>query len=55
MTLTVGSGPIGPAPAGEFNLEIPSERILLFEAFPRRMRASFAGQQILDSRRGRLL
>jgi uncharacterized protein (DUF427 family) len=41
MTLTVGSGPFGQAPAGEFNLEIPSERILLFEPFPRRMRASF--------------
>lgn len=55
MTLTVGSGPFGQAPAGQFNVEIPSERILLFEPFPRRMRASFAGEQIVDSRRGRLL
>ena len=55
MTLTVGSGPFGHNPAGEFNVEIPTERILLFEPFPRRMRASAAGEQVLDSRRGRLL
>jgi uncharacterized protein (DUF427 family) len=55
MTLTVGSGPFAQAPAGEFNVEIPSERILLFEPFPRRMRASFAGEQIVDSRQARLL
>jgi uncharacterized protein (DUF427 family) len=55
MTLTVGSGPFGHAPAGQLNFEIPAERILLFEPFPRRMRASFAGEQIVDSRRGRLL
>jgi uncharacterized protein (DUF427 family) len=55
MTLTVGSGPFGHDPAGEFNVEIPTERILLFEPFPRRMRASAAGERVLDSRRGRLL
>jgi uncharacterized protein (DUF427 family) len=55
MTLTVGSGPFGHAPAGEFNLEIPRERMLLFEPFARRMRATFAGEQVLDSSGGRLL
>ena len=55
MSLTVGSGPFGHDPAGEFNVEIPTERILLFEPFPRRMRASAAGERVLDSRRGRLL
>ena len=55
MSLTVGSGPFGHDPAGEFNVEIPTERILLFEPFPRRMRASAAGERVLDSRGGRLL
>jgi uncharacterized protein (DUF427 family) len=56
MALTVGTGPFGRQPAGSFNFEIPRERgIIYFEDSPRRIRARFGGETIVDSRRAKLL
>src|ERR687886_79926 len=56
MSLTVGIGPFGQRPAGEFNFERPRTKgLIYFEAFPRRMRAVFAGETVVDSRRAKLL
>jgi uncharacterized protein (DUF427 family) len=56
MALTVGTGPFGPRPAGTFNRDMPELRGLLYlEDFPRRMRATFAGETVVDSRRAKLL
>jgi len=56
MSLTIGTGPFGPNSAGEFNREMPSPKGLLYlDAFPRRMRAIFAGQTVVDSRHAKLL
>jgi uncharacterized protein (DUF427 family) len=57
MTLTLGSGPLGLAPAGSLNFPLadaPKHR-LLFDDYPRRMRALVGGHAVLDSMRGRLL
>ena len=56
MTLTLGTGPFGPTPAGRFNIELPRSRgIIYFEDFARHIRARFAGQTIVDSKRVKLL
>lgn len=56
MALTVGNGPFGRDPAGEFNRRMPPfEGLLYLEDYPRRMRAIFADETVLDSRRARLL
>jgi uncharacterized protein (DUF427 family) len=56
MTLTVGTGPFGHLPAGEFNREIGERNgLIYFEDFPRRMRASFGGETVVDSRHAKLL
>ena len=56
MALTVGSGPFGQMPGGEFNFDVPRKKgVIYFEDFPRRMRASFAGETIVDSRHAKLL
>jgi len=56
MSLTVGTGPFGQHPAGEFNFELPRKKgVIYFEDFPRRMRARFAGETIVDSRHAKLL
>jgi uncharacterized protein (DUF427 family) len=56
MALTVGSGPFGRTPAGAFNRELPPlEGLIYFEDFPRRIRARFAGETVVDSRRAKLL
>ena len=57
MSLTLGTGPLGTRPAGDFNLsldEAPAHRIY-FEPYPRRMRAMIGDQVVLDSVRGQLL
>jgi uncharacterized protein (DUF427 family) len=56
MTLTLSSGPLAAKPPGMTNYRIdgPKHR-LLFEPFPRRVRAVFAGEVVLDTRRGMLL
>jgi uncharacterized protein (DUF427 family) len=54
--MTVGTGPFGHAPAGVWNRETPERKgLLYFEDFPRRVRAEWGGQTIVDSRRAKLL
>src|SRR5215218_1527055 len=56
MSLTVGTGPLSPGAAGRFNVELPQrEGLLYLEPSPRRMRAVFASQTVVDSRHPRLL
>jgi uncharacterized protein (DUF427 family) len=56
MSLTVGTGPLGPRAAGTFNVELPEHDGLLYlEPSPRWMRAVFAGETVVDSRHPRLL
>jgi uncharacterized protein (DUF427 family) len=56
MSLTVGTGPFGHRPGGVFNLDLPSPAgLIYFEDSPRRIRAQFAGETVLDSRRAKLL
>lgn len=50
MSLTMGSGPFGQAPAGVF-----TPGMVLIDPYPRRMRAILAGETILDSARGQLV
>jgi uncharacterized protein (DUF427 family) len=56
MAMTVGSGPFGHTPNGVWNRETPETKgLIYFEDFPRRMRAEFAGETIVDSRHAKLL
>ena len=55
MSLTLPQGPLSRRPAAaNFHIEGPAH-CLYFEDFPRRVRAVFAGETILDTRRGKLL
>jgi uncharacterized protein (DUF427 family) len=54
MTLTVGSGPFGHRP-GEFNFDVPTERVEYVEDHPKRIRAELGGETVVDSRRVKLL
>jgi uncharacterized protein (DUF427 family) len=57
MSLTLGRGPLGTKPAGNFNFSLdgaPAHR-LYFEPYPRRVRATIGDHVVLDSVRGRLL
>jgi uncharacterized protein (DUF427 family) len=57
MSLTFGSGPIASNPTGDLNFpmaDAPKHRIL-FEDYPRRMRAFVGERMVLDSVRGKLL
>ena len=56
MALTKGSGPFGTQPAGVFNRSMPPYRgLIYFEDSPRRMRAVFNGETVVDSSRAKLL
>jgi uncharacterized protein (DUF427 family) len=56
MSLTYGRGPFGDTPGGVFNFELPRRKGLIwFEDSPRRMRALFAGETVVDSRHPKLL
>lgn len=56
MSLTVGTGPFGQRPAGAFNFELPRRKgLIYFEDSPRRIRARFAGEEIVDSRHVKML
>ncbi|MFL5826652.1 MAG: DUF427 domain-containing protein [Thermoleophilaceae bacterium] len=56
MALTVGTGPFGHHPGGGFNRQMPDTKgLILFEDFPRRMRAIFNGETVVDSRHAKLL
>ena len=55
MTLTLANGPLSRAPqATNYKIDGP-ENLLLFESFPRRLRALFAEETVLDTRAGKLL
>jgi uncharacterized protein (DUF427 family) len=57
MSLTLGIGPLGSKPGGDFNFGwdgAPAHR-LYFEPYPRRVRALVDDRVVLDSTRGRLL
>jgi uncharacterized protein (DUF427 family) len=56
MSLTIGTGPFGQHPAGTFNVEIPKRKgLLYFEDSPRRIRATFGGETIVDGRHAKLM
>jgi len=55
MTLTVGTGPFGDHPAGNFNFSAPREGVLYLEDSPRWIRGRLDGETIVDSRRAKLL
>jgi uncharacterized protein (DUF427 family) len=56
MTLTRGTGPFADRPGGVFNFERPRTRgVVYFEDFDRRIRGTFAGETVVDSRRAKLL
>ncbi|EAR21182.1 hypothetical protein NB231_00635 [Nitrococcus mobilis Nb-231] len=55
MSLTLFHGPLSGRPAeANYRIEGPAHR-LFFDDFPRRVRAKYAGQTLLDTRRGKLL
>ena len=56
MTLTLGSGPLAPGRGDlNFSLDHAPKHQILFEDYPRRMRAYVGDRQVLDSTRGKLL
>lgn len=56
MSLTAGTAPFGPRPAGKFNFELPRTRgLIYFEDHARRIRARFAGETVVDSKRVKLM
>ena len=55
MTMTVGSGPFGHRPAGEFNFEVPRGGVEYIEPFPRRIRAFAGGHTVVDSLGAKML
>jgi uncharacterized protein (DUF427 family) len=56
MSLTFSSGPLSvqPPQAVNYRIEGPAHRLLM-QDFPRRVRAAFGGQTVLDTVRGALL
>jgi uncharacterized protein (DUF427 family) len=55
MTLTLAHGPLSREPqATNYKIHGP-ENLLLFESFPRRVRALLAEETVLDTRAGKLL
>ncbi len=56
MSLTIGTGPLAPGAAGNFNspLELP-EKLIFFDPYLPRVRAMFEGETVVDSLRTRLL
>jgi uncharacterized protein (DUF427 family) len=56
MSLMIGTGPFGPRPAGTFNAPMPERRgLIYFEGHPKRIRARFAGETVVDSVNVKLL
>ena len=56
MSLTLRPGPLSSPPPADVNYRVEGpERLLYFGSFPRRVRATFAGQTVVDTRHGRLL
>jgi uncharacterized protein (DUF427 family) len=54
MSLTMGTGPFGPARTGAFNFA-PPDRAVFVEPFPRRVRGIKDGKAVVDSDRVKLV
>ena len=58
MSLTLGTGPLGHAPAGAFDYDLAAaapKRRIYFADFQPRVRAVLGGRTVLDTTRGKLL
>ena len=57
MSLTVGTGPFGPRNTGTFNFDtgVLEEHTLYLQESPKRVRVTFGGETVVDSRRAKLL
>jgi uncharacterized protein (DUF427 family) len=56
MALTVGTGPFGQHPGGNFNRDMPQHKgLIYFEDQPRRIRAMFNGETVVDSTHAKML
>ena len=57
MSLTIGTGPFGPHNSGAFNFDTGAlkEHTLYLQESPKRVRATFGGETVVDSRRAKLL
>ena len=57
MSLTANTGPFGKTPAGEFNLDVRTATgaVLYWDPVLPRIRATFAGETVIDSTNARLL
>ena len=57
MALTLGDAPFGTSKHGEFNFDtgVLQPHTLYFEDAPKRVRAVFGGETVVDSRRAKLL
>jgi len=56
MTLTLSEGPLAEHPPATVNYKVEGpEHRMLFQDFPRRVRAVLDGEAVFDTRRGRLL
>lgn len=56
MTLTLGTGPFAPDSPARLNVRLDGpKQVIVWEPFPRRVRAVLAGETVADSRGGALL
>ena len=55
MSLTMGTGPFGHAPAGAFNFDTPDKGAILLDVIPRRVRGLKDGETIVDSKQVHML
>ena len=54
MSLTTGTGPLSPNPAGTFSEPVPSG-VVYVEPYPRRIRAVVGDQTVIDTDRAHLV
>jgi hypothetical protein len=55
MSLTMGTGPFGHAPAGSFNFDTPENGAILLDLIPHRVRGLKVGETVVDSNRVNML
>ena len=55
MTLMLGAGPFGQAPAGRLSVDVPRAGLTFLDPYPRRLRGVLAGTVLVDSHRACLL
>jgi len=54
VSLTTGSGPLGPEPSGRFSTPIPTG-VVYVEPYPRRIRARIGDRTVIDTERAQLV